>query len=147
MSYHEMKNKIESGEWIKEALPDLSPEELLRVSICFQETYALMLEREAEERVEEEAARHRVVEDIRMNGYDEVRVNAWKGKGWRVTKRVTKVLDVETFLKDHLERLPTGALSVVKSKLPPALRKVIKDYEQITGHTFSAKRYQSDADG
>lgn len=139
-TYREIKDRLESGRWIKDALPDLTEQQILKISICFQETYSLMLESEEAERAEEEAARHRVVEDVRARGCSPEVVAEWRDLGWRITKRATKVTNTEAFLANHGQSVPADALSVIKSKLPTHLKKEIRDYEQITGHTITAKR-------
>lgn len=147
MKSTEIYESLSSGEWIHKALVHFDLERLeneedlsalsSRLALHFQEMWELYIEtKEAEEIKELEDARAVVT----ALNEDASRVDEFKAAGWKVTARVKKSTDVNGFLEDYRGDLPVEALAVVKSKLPPHLKKEITKYESHEGHTYTVKR-------
>lgn len=150
MNSQEIYEELSSGRWLptlvyrmRYVFREEAHAELLASSaaVHFQEMFAAYHEALAQEASEREAERVRVTEDIEANPQN---IEHYRRNGWSVTKRAKKVLDLDGFLDDHGQDIPKDALSIVKTRLPKWLKKELTKYETIQGHTYSAKRYQTD---
>ena len=126
---------FESGEWLRSVIDD--EEVLKKAALHFQEMWNLYQNITYHEEVQRIAEEQRVTELINQD--PELAVS-FKEKGWKVTKRTNKKVDMDGFIEDYGEEIPRDAIAVVKSKLTPHLKKELTKYESITGYTFSAKR-------
>ena len=126
---------FESGEWLRSVIDD--EEVLKKAALHFQEMWNLYQNITYHEEVQRIAEEQRVTELINQD--PELAVS-FKEKGWKVTKRTNKKVDMNGFIEDYGEEIPRDAIAVVKSKLTPHLKKELTKYESITGYTFSAKR-------
>lgn len=146
MTAQEIYEEISSGEWVHTLVnrmgyafrdEDEMDNFARRASIHFQELFESYIQTLSQEEAEEALEVQRVTELINQN--PELAV-PFKEKGWKVTKRTNKKVDMDGFIEDYGEEIPRDAIAVVKSKLTPHLKKELTKYESITGYTFSAKR-------
>lgn len=147
MTSQEIYEEFTSGEWIHKALNHFDLERLetnedvralsSRLALHFQEMWKLYITTVEEEKTKELNDAQAVV--VALNE-DASRVDEFRAAGWKITARAKKVTDVSSFLEDYKSELPVECLAVIKSKLPPALKKEITKYESLEGQTYTVKR-------
>ena len=146
MKSEEIYEEISSGAWIRALVNRMGyafTEEsemdnfARRASIHFQELFETYTRALVQEEAEEALEVQRVTEAINQ---DSSLVPSYKEQGWKITRRTLKEVDTEGFIEGHRDSIPQDALAVVKTRLPPELKKEFAKYEAFKGYSYTVKR-------
>jgi hypothetical protein len=147
MTSDDIYEELSSGKWIHELLKAHVDSGTLgtvqmKCALHFQQLFLAYQEALSEEESTEEAERVRIVEDIESDPTPD-KIAQYREQGWRITRRAKNVIDMDGFLRDHMGDLQIESLAVIKTKLPPDMKRELNRYESNAGYSYTVKRSKS----
>ena len=103
----------------------------------YEQRYQDELEAIAERQAEEELEAHKIKSQL-SKSWDEELLKQYKTE-WSISRRAVKKIDKQFYLDNNF-RIPAEAIKIVKSKLPDALKKEIKNYESTEKYTITVTK-------